>query len=54
MNRRESMKIQDINNTNDSQKKYRPGTVSTKILLEGINRFHGANLTLSSDMDQDT
>ena len=24
------------------------------ILLEGLNRFHGANLTLSSDVDQDT
>ena len=28
--------------------------VSKNILLEGLNRFHGANLTLSSDMDQDT
>ena len=24
------------------------------ILLEGLNRFNGANLTLNSDMDQDT
>ena len=24
------------------------------ILLEGLNQFHGANLTLSSDVDQDT
>ena len=24
------------------------------ILLGGLNRFHGANLTLSSDVDQDT
>ena len=24
------------------------------ILLEHLNRFHGANLTLSSDVDQDT
>ena len=24
------------------------------ILLEGLNRFHGANLTLSLDVDQDT
>ena len=24
------------------------------MLLEGLNRFHGANLTLSSDIDQDT
>ena len=24
------------------------------ILLEGLNRCHGANLTFSSDVDQDT
>ena len=42
MNRRESMKTQDINNTNDLQKKYRLRTVSKNILLEGINWFHGA------------
>ena len=42
---------QDINNTNDPQQKYRVGTVSKNILLEGLNRFHGANLTLSSDVD---
>ena len=45
---------QDINNTNDPQKKYGLGTVSKNILLEGLNLFHGANLTLSSDVDQDT
>ena len=28
--------------------------VSKNILLEGLNQFHGANLTLSSDEDQDT
>ena len=39
---------------NGPQKKYRLGTVSKNILLEGLNRFHGANLTLSSDVDQDT
>ena len=27
---------------------------SENILLEGLNRFHGANLTFSSDLDQDT
>ena len=32
---------------NDPQKKCRLGTVSKSILLEGLNRFHGANLTLS-------
>ena len=41
-------------NINDPQKKYRLGTVSKIILLEGLNRFHGANLTLNSDVDQDT
>ena len=38
----------------DPQKKYRFGTVSNNILLEGLNQFYGANLTLSSDVDQDT
>ena len=28
-------------------------TVSKNILLEGLNRFHGPNLTLSSDRDQE-
>ena len=41
-------------NINDPQKKYRLGTVSKNILLEGLNRFNGANLTLNSDVDQDT
>ena len=54
MNRRKSMKTQDINNTNDPQKKYRLGKVSKNILLEGLNQFHGFNLTLSSDVDKDT
>ena len=44
---------QDINNTNDPQKKYHFWTVKN-ILLEGFNQFHGANLTLSSDVDQNT
>ena len=44
----------NINNTNDPQNKYRLGTVSKVILLQGLNQFHGANLTLSSDVDQDT
>ena len=42
------------NNMNDPQKKYCLGTVSKNISLEGLNQFHGANLTLSSDVDQDT
>ena len=29
---------------NDPQKKYRFATVSKNILLEGLNRFNGANL----------
>ena len=45
---------QNINNTNDPQKKYRLGTASKNILLEDLNRFYGTNLTLSSDVDQDT
>ena len=28
--------------------------VSKNIFLEGLNRFHGTNLTLSAYMDQDT
>ena len=31
----------DRYNINDPQKKYRLGTVCTKILLEGLNRFYG-------------
>ena len=33
---------------------YRLGAVSKNILLEGLNRFYGANLTFNSDVDQDT
>ena len=40
-------------NIKDPQKKYRLGTVSKK-LVEGLDRLHGANLTLNSDVDQDT
>ena len=54
MNRRESMRNTRHKNSNDSQKKYRFGTVSKIILLEGLNQFNGNNLTLSSDVDQDT
>ena len=38
---------------NDPQKTYGLGTVSKNIILEGLNRFHGGNLTLNSDVDQD-
>ena len=54
MNRRESMRNKRHKNTNGPQKKYRLGTVSKSILLEGLNQFQGANLTLNSDVDQDT
>ena len=40
-------------NIKDPQKKYRLGTVRKNILLEGLNQFHGANLTPISDVDQD-
>ena len=43
-----------INNTNDPRRKNRLRTVSKTILLEGLNRFHGASLTFSTDVDQDT
>ena len=54
--RRESKKNEKhkIDSTNDPQNKYRLGTVSKNILQEGFNQFHGAILTLSSDVDQDT
>ena len=56
MNRRENMRNPRHKKTNDPQKKYRLWTVSKNILLEGLNRFQGANLTptCSSDVDQDT
>ena len=33
---------QNRNNRNNPQKKHRLGTVSKNILIEGLNRFHGA------------
>ena len=54
MNRAKAWQTQDMNNTNDLQKKYRLGTVSKNVLLEGLNQFHGANPALNSDVDQDT
>ena len=39
---------------NVPQKKYCLATASKNILLEGLNLFNGANLTLSSNVDQDT
>ena len=37
-----------------SHKKVPPQTVSKNILLESLLPFHGANLTLNLDVDQDT
>ena len=54
MNRRKSMRNTRHKNTNNPQKKYRLGLVSKNISLEGLNRFHSANLTLILDVDQDT
>ena len=45
------MRKQDAN---DQQKKYRIGKVIKNTLLGFLNWFHGANLTLSSDVEQDT
>ena len=33
---------------------YKDGPVSENVLLEGLNRFYGANPNLISDVDQDT
>ena len=46
MNRRESIRNTRHKNTNDPQKKYRLGTVSKNISLEGLNRFHGPTSSL--------
>ena len=37
-----------------STKEEPPWNGQQNILLEGLNRFNGANLTLNSDVDQDT
>ena len=37
-----------------STKEVPPWNVQYNILLEGLNQFHGANLTLNSDGDYDT
>ena len=54
MNRREIVRNTGHKNTNEPQKKYHLGTVGKNILLEGLNHFHGTNLTLDSDVDEDT
>ena len=48
--------MQDRNNINDPQKKHRLGTVSNKkYFTGGLKRVKQCtNLTLSSDVDQDT
>ena len=53
-NMRKHEKHKTQKQTDDPQKKYRFGTVSKNILLEGLDRIHGANLTISSNVDQDT
>ena len=53
-NRTQKHVTQDRNNMNDPQKKYRLGTVTKNILLKCLNWIHGSNLTLGSDVDQDT
>ena len=50
----EAWQTQDINNTNDPQKKHCFWLVSKNILLEGFNQFHVANLILISGVDQNT
>ena len=54
MNRRKGM-TNTRHNINDPQKKYRLGTVSKNIFLEGCKLVSlCVNLTTSSDLDQDT
>ena len=52
----DSMTKTNRNNKRDPQKKHRLGTVSKKITggLKHVNMFHGTNLSLNSDVDQDT
>ena len=50
----QTRKNEKHNYTKVPQKKYRIGKVNENILLGGLNWFHGTNLTLSSDVDQDT
>ena len=49
MKRRKSMRSTRHKNTNDPQRSTALER-SENILLEGLNQFHGANLTLSSDV----
>ena len=54
MNRQESMTNTNHKQQNDPQKQ-KALERSVKIVLpEGLNYFHGINLTLSSDVDKDT
>ena len=43
INRRTRKQKQDGKNINDAQKKHRLGTVTKRILLEGLNRLHRAS-----------
>ena len=42
------------NNTKRSTKEVPPWNGQKNVLLEGLNQFNGANLTLDPDVDQDT
>ena len=53
INRRTQRHNKHKTEKNDPQKKYHLGTVSKNILLEGLNQFHGTNLALNADVDQD-
>ena len=54
MNRCESMKTQDIYITKMIHKRGTALEQSVKYFTGALNGFHGANLTLSSDVNQDT
>ena len=52
--RTKTQQTQDRTKTQKIHKRRTALERSVKILLEGLNRFNGANLTLNSDVDQDT
>ena len=54
INRRTQRHNKHETEKNGPQKKYRLGMVNKNILLEGLNQFHGVNLTIDSDVGQDT
>ena len=48
------MSCMHISYSKFANRKKHPLNGQWNILLEGLNRFHGANLSLSSDVGQDT